>query len=378
MDAKKFGVFISQRRKEQHMTQTELAGKIGVTDKAVSRWERGLGFPDINTMEPLADALEVSLLELMRSEMQKEDQKKSEDSGGMEDQIEKKEKNMEKQYTSAEVTEMMHSMEEIRKQQQHQDKIAGYLAVPTILIVTMLFCLTGHSNLGGGVFAGLMGAGAVACGYYLWVNREDEESRKVYGFFAFVLTGLFLTLCSFLIPDGFWEQHKQGASLITCLINMVIYGYLFSFSIKKMYREKKKPAAIVFVVILETLILAWTLHSFAARSIENAMGTSRGDVAEQYAAQLLIGEKNLEEDWIRGYSYVQTELNPDTYRVGFTYYADSKDAEEGKESVYGYDVQVDSDYKITIKEESTAIGEALWSEKAEEPDAEYAVEEGQS
>ena len=44
MDAKKFGAFISERRKEQHMTQAGLAGKIGVTDKAVSRWERGLGF----------------------------------------------------------------------------------------------------------------------------------------------------------------------------------------------------------------------------------------------------------------------------------------------------------------------------------------------
>ena len=66
MDVKKFGAFISDRRKQQHMTQAELAGKIGVTDKAVSRWERGLGFPDINTMEPLADALGISLLELMR------------------------------------------------------------------------------------------------------------------------------------------------------------------------------------------------------------------------------------------------------------------------------------------------------------------------
>ena len=69
MDAKKFGAFISERRKEQHMTQAGLAGKIGVTDKAVSRWERGLGFPDINTMEPLATALGVSLLELMKSEI---------------------------------------------------------------------------------------------------------------------------------------------------------------------------------------------------------------------------------------------------------------------------------------------------------------------
>ena len=71
MDAKRFGAFISERRKERHMAQADLAGKVGVTDKAVSRWERGLGFPDINTMEPLAEALDVSLLELMRSEMQK-------------------------------------------------------------------------------------------------------------------------------------------------------------------------------------------------------------------------------------------------------------------------------------------------------------------
>ena len=42
MDAKKFGAFISDRRKQQYMTQAELAGKIGVTDKAVSRWERGV------------------------------------------------------------------------------------------------------------------------------------------------------------------------------------------------------------------------------------------------------------------------------------------------------------------------------------------------
>lgn len=50
------------------MTQMDLAKKLQVTDKAVSKWERGLGFPDINTIEPLADALGVSVLEVMRSE----------------------------------------------------------------------------------------------------------------------------------------------------------------------------------------------------------------------------------------------------------------------------------------------------------------------
>lgn len=68
MDAKKFGTFIATLRKENNMTQVELAQKLQVTDKAVSKWERGLGFPDINTIEPLADALGVSVLEIMRSE----------------------------------------------------------------------------------------------------------------------------------------------------------------------------------------------------------------------------------------------------------------------------------------------------------------------
>ena len=65
MDAEKFGAFISQCRKEKQMTQAELAARLQVTDKAVSRWERGV---DISTIEPLADALDISVVELMKSE----------------------------------------------------------------------------------------------------------------------------------------------------------------------------------------------------------------------------------------------------------------------------------------------------------------------
>lgn len=68
MDTKKFSAFIAQCRKEKQLTQAQLAEKLHVTDKAISRWERGLGFPDINTLEPLAGALGVSVSELMRSE----------------------------------------------------------------------------------------------------------------------------------------------------------------------------------------------------------------------------------------------------------------------------------------------------------------------
>ena len=68
MDAKKFGMYIAETQKERQMIQSELAEKIRVTDKAVSRWERGLGFPDINTLEALVDALGITLIELMQSE----------------------------------------------------------------------------------------------------------------------------------------------------------------------------------------------------------------------------------------------------------------------------------------------------------------------
>ena len=68
MDASKFGKFISDQRKSLGMTQADLGNKLMVTDKAISKWERGLGFPDINTLEPLAEALQVSVQELMRAE----------------------------------------------------------------------------------------------------------------------------------------------------------------------------------------------------------------------------------------------------------------------------------------------------------------------
>ena len=57
MEAKELGAFIAGIRKEKQITQAELAKRLHVTDKAVSRWERGVGYPDINTLEPLADAL---------------------------------------------------------------------------------------------------------------------------------------------------------------------------------------------------------------------------------------------------------------------------------------------------------------------------------
>ncbi len=72
MESEKLGAFIAQLRKERGMTQRELADALHVTDKAVSKWETGKGFPDLKLMEPLARALGVSLVELLQCQRQEE------------------------------------------------------------------------------------------------------------------------------------------------------------------------------------------------------------------------------------------------------------------------------------------------------------------
>lgn len=72
MDPQIFGTFVQIRRKALGMSQAELAEKLHVTAKAVSRWERGIGFPDIKLLQPLADALEITIVELMQSQLLEE------------------------------------------------------------------------------------------------------------------------------------------------------------------------------------------------------------------------------------------------------------------------------------------------------------------
>ena len=70
MKKQTFGMMISTLRKEKKMTQLELANKMGVTDKAVSKWERDLSFPDVNTIPKLAEIFEISIDELMQVKTQ--------------------------------------------------------------------------------------------------------------------------------------------------------------------------------------------------------------------------------------------------------------------------------------------------------------------
>lgn len=66
MKKRTFGNMIAALRKEKGMTQLELAEEMGVTDKAVSKWERDLSFPDVSSFPKLAEIFDVSVDELMQ------------------------------------------------------------------------------------------------------------------------------------------------------------------------------------------------------------------------------------------------------------------------------------------------------------------------
>jgi len=64
MDRYVTGAVIRSLRERNHLTQDDLASKIHVSGKAVSKWETGQGFPDVSLLEPLAEALHISVIEL--------------------------------------------------------------------------------------------------------------------------------------------------------------------------------------------------------------------------------------------------------------------------------------------------------------------------
>ena len=65
MDNEKFGKFFAELRKEKNLTQQDIAQRFNITNKAVSKWERGLSFPDISMLKPISEFFNVSILELL-------------------------------------------------------------------------------------------------------------------------------------------------------------------------------------------------------------------------------------------------------------------------------------------------------------------------
>ena len=68
MDQITIGRFIAQERKQKNYTQRQLADRLGISDKTISKWERGNGFPEVSLLLPLCEELDISVNELLTGE----------------------------------------------------------------------------------------------------------------------------------------------------------------------------------------------------------------------------------------------------------------------------------------------------------------------
>ena len=68
MNQEKIGKLIAEIRKEKDMTQTDLANKLGITDRAISKWENGRGLPDISLLQNVSEILGITITELLSGE----------------------------------------------------------------------------------------------------------------------------------------------------------------------------------------------------------------------------------------------------------------------------------------------------------------------
>lgn len=333
MEAKQFGQFIAGIRKEKKMTQAELAQQIHVTDKAVSRWERGLGFPDIQTLEPLAQALGITVLELMRSEKKE-----------TEEQDQQPE---ERRYTQGEVAEILQNAGDISRQQKKQDRNANVIAGIVLAAITVIVWMTKLASLGGALVIGGIAATVFVSLWYFFQNIDDEESRKIYGVAAILSVGFLLALAQYvwgdrlseILPGGIDTQQEIFWTVWYLLVIVMFLVGTLRVIRKQRQKKEKRYKTVMFSVVMGVLLCA-TLWQYQG-TIQRQKGDSGvWSGAQQYAETLLKNEKHLEDDWLIGDESWKEKKN--LYHIRLSYYVDAEAAKEGQESEYEYVIRFDA------------------------------------
>lgn len=335
MDAKKFGAFIAEMRKEKNMTQADLAEKLQVTDKAVSRWERGLGFPDIGTLEPLAAALGVSILELMRSERAGEEPPSGENAS---------------QAISAALA--LARREKARREELRNGLLA--LIVAGLLAVTLLFWRVG-SVLATVIFF-IAYLAAILCGCYLG-EAGDQKSRTISLVGLVAAAEIALVSARYLMPYLAGEQYGRWLLLASAVYGMTYWIILTIQS--ALGADGKKKTRLVVNVALCVLMLALCLHNVGQgiQEISDTEERRRSNAVTQYAQALLEGEAGVKENQLTGSftTYLSGgESEPDGCTVVFIYRLPGED----KDRAYGFRISVDKDMSYTVEEQGEALGES--------------------
>ena len=158
MDQTKTGRFIAERRKMKGMTQRELADKLSISDKTVSKWETGKGMPEISLMLPLCALLEISVNELLSGEVLSADLYKKKAEENIMDLVKEREESKKKLVLMV-VTLVITLLAAFTL-----FMVSGYVEMSTALRVTLV--VIGFAVMIGGLFVAAtleIGAGTYEC-----------------------------------------------------------------------------------------------------------------------------------------------------------------------------------------------------------------------
>jgi len=225
MDNVKMGQFILDLRKSHQMTQKDLAAKLNVTDKAVSKWERGLSCPDISLLAPLSDIFGVTINDLLN--------------GGKNDVAVKS--------AEADIVNALQYADKAGKNKAELVQNITAIAFSSLLFLGIVICAIIDVAISGSLTWSLIPISSCVFAWLTFIPAIKHGTRGIaasLAAFSIFLVPFLFVLSSLIDTGGLLMSIGIGASLILII-------YLWSvFALFKIFRSR------VFIVIAISLTLA--------------------------------------------------------------------------------------------------------------------------
>lgn len=252
------GKFIAQLRKEKKMTQKELANQLHITDKAVSKWERGLSCPDISLLNPIADILGITTSELLNG--QKNEQTSNEQ---LSNDIKK---NVDKALIYAEKSAQ-------KKMISLQNIVT--LSFSLVLLLSIIICAICDIAISGAFTWSLYPISSIIFAWFLFIPVIQYKEKGIRGsliIFSLLIIPFLYILHTIIGGDTFIMRIGIPISFLSILYLWCIY-----FIFKKLKTKKIRAISLSLLLIIplniaingflasilsEPLFDAWDMLSF--------------------------------------------------------------------------------------------------------------------
>lgn len=203
MNQERTGKFIAKMRKEKNMTQQELAGKLGVTDKSIGNWENARCMPDLSLFKPLCEALDITINELLSGEKIKKEE-----------------------YQLKLEENIINTIDYTSKKVHNKDNLTGIiLCFFGILLTTSAMSIFPSESSWGAIFA-IIGCFITVGGISSFTKKHTFKKKFIYNF-LFAITYISLLLVIDYVGVITIKQAPRFSYTKGYKYNMIIYKSLF-------------------------------------------------------------------------------------------------------------------------------------------------------